>query len=66
MAGAEASLCDQDGNANAGTGLPGYKNAQLMAAAAAKMELTRERRASRLAPEDTFSSWTNGRKNCVS
>ena len=30
------------------------------------MELTRARRASSLAREDTFSSWTNGRKDCVS
>jgi len=30
------------------------------------MELTREGRASSLAREDTSSSWTNGRKNCVS
>ena len=30
------------------------------------MELTRKRWASSLAREDTSSSWTNGRKNCVS
>src|SRR5437667_5995037 len=30
------------------------------------MELTRARRASSLAREDTSSSWTNGRKDCVS
>jgi hypothetical protein len=30
------------------------------------MQLTRKRRASTLAREDTYSSWTNGRKDCVS
>jgi hypothetical protein len=28
--------------------------------------LTRMRRTSTLAREDTYSSWTNGRKDCVS
>jgi len=30
------------------------------------MELTRKRRTGSLPREDTSSSWTNGRKNCVS
>src|SRR5438034_4994478 len=33
---------------------------------AGEMELTRKRRTSSLAGEDTSSSWTNGRKSCVS
>src|SRR6266480_2554771 len=35
-------------------------------AALGSMELTRQQRASTLAREDTSSSWTNGRKDCVS
>jgi len=31
-----------------------------------KIELTHEPRASSLARLDTYSSWTNGRKDCVS
>src|SRR5690348_17371172 len=33
---------------------------------AGEIELTRKRRTSSLAGEDTSSSWTNGRKSCVS